>query len=223
MFRRSTNNPWIPPGGINSGYFSQIGGEDTAPVLALAGAGRFSGQLGQTVVHSTKTALQDSVRNPVTGVITPLFMGVYQLVKFAPVLTATGGNIQRGEIVYWDTNANNGVPLFQVTNTPSVTTGFRAGVVVNADQVVANAQGKFGYIQVAGLASMRYVAAVTSAIIGNLVVNPLTVNEVDAILDATAVTDLVFKTIVGVAYELPVNDGVLKVLMNMAGFYPNIG
>ena len=214
--RRSTNNPWIPPGGLNAGYFLQIGGEDVAPGVGA----RFPGQVGGIVYHDTASALKSSKTTVGT-----LFQGAYQLVKFAGTLTGTGGNIQRGEIVFWDINANNGVPNFVVTNTPSATTCFRAGVVINATAPVADAQGKFGYIQTGGLASMRY-GTVTSAVIGNVVVQPLTANEVDAIADGAAAASDTWgeiKTWVGTAYELPVSDSVLKVLMNPVGFYPNVG
>jgi hypothetical protein len=175
--------------------------------------------LGATVVHSFESALKASKTT-----IGTLHQGVYQLVKFAASLTGTGGNIQRGEIVFWDVLANNGLNTFTVTNTPSATTCFRAGVVLNANQVVANAQGKFGWIQVGGLASMRY-GTVTSAVIGNVVVQPLTVNEVDAIADAgtTFATNTGAKAFVGIAYETPASDQVLRVLMNPFGFYPNVG
>lgn len=220
MYRKSTNNPWISPTGfLNGGYFLHLGGEDVAPVLAQAGNSRFPGLLGATVVSSHADALKQSKLTVGT-----LHEGVYQLVKFASTLTGTGGNIQRGEIVFWDTLANNGLNTFTVTNTPSATTCFRAGVVINANTAVAGAQGFFGWIQVAGLASMRY-GTVTSAVIGNVVTQPLTVNEVDAIADAgtTFATNTGAKAFVGIAYETPASDQVLRVLMNPMGFYPNIG
>lgn len=222
MGTRSTNNPWVSPDGfLNSGYFGFIGGEDTAPVLQTTAGSRFPGLLGTTVIHSFDSALKASKTSVGT-----LHQGTYQLVKFAGTLTATGGNIQRGEIVFWDTLANNGLNTFTVTNTPTATTCFRAGIVICASQVVANAQGKFGWIQVGGLASVRYRAAVTSTVIGNLVVQEsLTSNEADAIADAgtTFATNAGAKTVIGIAYETPANDGVLRVLMNPFGFYPNVG
>jgi hypothetical protein len=172
------------------------------------------------VIHSFDSALKASKTSVGT-----LHQGTYQLVKFASALTGTGGNIQRGEIVFWDTLANNGLNTFTVTNTPSATTCFRAGVVICADQVIANAQGKFGWIQVGGLASMRY-GTVTNATIGNLVLQPLTSNEVDSNSDAAVTTTDTLgeiKTIIGIAYETPASDTVRRVLMNPFGFYPNVG
>lgn len=208
MYRRSTNNPWIPPNGLNGGpAFDAIGGLDPSP-----GAGsRFAGQLGCTIVHDNASALKDSKTTVGT-----LFMGVYQLVKFTTAIT-------RGSILQWDTLANNGLNDFEVTQTSTATTAFRAGVALFTD---AAATGKFGYIQVAGLAGMLYRAAVTSAVIGNLVVQTsLTTSDVDAIADAgtTFATNTGAKTVIGIAYETPANSSVLRVLMNPYGFYPNIG
>jgi hypothetical protein len=221
MYRRSTNNPWVSPDGfLNSGYFGFIGGEDTAPVLATAGGSRFPGLIGTTVVHSF-----DSANKASKTTVGTLHQGVYQLVKFASTLTATGGNIQRGEIVHWDTLANNGLNTFTVTNTPSATLPFRAGIVVNADTAVANAQGKFGWIQVAGLASVRY-GTVASAVLGNVVIQAtLTANEADAVADAgtTFATNGGAKLVIGLAYETPASDTVRRVLLNPFGFYPNVG
>lgn len=207
MYRRSTNNPWIPTNGLNGGpAFAQIGGEDTAP-----GAGaRYAGMLGQTVVHSNKSALQASKTTVGT-----LFMGVYQLVKFTSAIT-------RGRILTWDTLANNGLNDFEVTETVAATSPFRAGIALFTD---AQASGKFGYIQVAGLASVLF-GTVTSAIIGNLVTQQtLTTAVADAIADAgtTFATNTGAKTFIGIAYELPASATVTRVLLNPMGFYPNIG
>ena len=96
MFRRSSNNPWIPPQGLNSGSFPQIGGVETV-------GQRFRGLVGQTVVHSDASALKDSLTSVGT-----LYNGVYQLVKF-------NATVSRGQLVFWDTLANNGVSQFLVT------------------------------------------------------------------------------------------------------------
>lgn len=216
MFRRSTNNPWIPPGGINSGYFTTIGGEDVAPVLALAGNGRFPGLIGATVVHDTSSALKASKTSVGT-----LFEGVYQLVKFS-------GAITRGQLVFWDTNANNGIANFQVTHTVAATSVFRAGVALFTD---ASANGKFGYIQVAGLASMLFgaspAAAADSMVIQATAADTplLTVATVNTFADATAVPTTVawHKARVGYSYTAPTASVTNPVFMDLNAFIPNIG
>src|SRR5262245_57239747 len=205
MYRRSTNNPWIPVGGLNSGSFGTIGGADAGSL-----DNRFPGQLGQTVVHSNASALKASKTSVGT-----LFMGVYQLVKFTSAIT-------RGRILTWDTLANNGLNDFEATETVAATSPFRAGIALYTD---AQASGKFGYIQVAGLASVLF-GTVTSAVIGNLVTQQtLTTAVADAIADAgtTFATNGGAKTFIGIAYELPATGTVTRVLLNPMGFYPNIG
>lgn len=213
MYRRSSNNPWIPVGGINSGYFGTIGGADAGSL-----DNRFSGQLGQTVVHSNKTALQDSKLSVGT-----LFEGVYQLVKFSSAVT-------RGQLLFWDTLANNGIPNFLVTNVAAAAACFRAGVCLFTD---AAATGKFGYIQVAGLASMLYANSAPGPI-GSLVIQAtaadtplLTVNTVNTWADATILTGVAggtfMKSHVGLAYETPVQNAIARVTMYLNGFVPNVG
>jgi hypothetical protein len=203
MFRRSSNNPFIPAGGMNSGSMDTLGGPETV-------GSRYGGLLGQTVVHSMASALKAS--KTATGT---LYMGVYQLVKFTTAIV-------RGELLFWDTLANNGLNDFEVTHTVTAVNPFRAGVALYTD---ASAAGKFGYIQVAGLASCLY-GTVTSAVLGNIVIQTsLTTTTVDAIADAgtTFATNGGAKLFVGTAYETPVSDTVKRVLLNLAGFYPNIG
>lgn len=204
--RRSTNNPWIPPNGLNGGpAFAQIGGEDPSP-----GAGsRFPGQLGAVIYHDNASALKDSKTSVGT-----LFMGSYQLVKFTSAIT-------RGHILQWDTLANNGLADYEVTTAVAATSIFRAGIALFTD---AAAAGKFGYIQTGGLASVQFDATVTSAIIGNLVFqDTLTTSVADAEADALAITGVELKSIIGIAYELPVNNTITRVLLNPMGFYPNVG
>ena len=213
MFRRSTNNPWIPPNGINSGSFTPIGG-DSGDVGDPSG--RFPGQLGQTVVHSSRTALKDSFLSVGT-----LFEGVYQLVKFT-------GAMVRGQLVFWDTLANNGLADFEVTSTVTAASAFRAGVALFTD---AGASGKFGYIQTAGIANMLFGAAPAAAA-DSMVIQAtaadtplLTVATVNTFADATAVPTTVawHKSRVGYTYGVPTASVVNLVFMDLNGFIPNIG
>lgn len=213
MYRRSTNNMWIPPGGMNSGTFAKIGGEDPMP-----GAGaRYDGLLGQTVVHSDSSALKDSKLT-----IGTLFNGVYQLVKFHSAVV----NVLRGQLLFWDTLANNGLSQFQVTNVPTAASFFRAGVCLFSENAVG---GKYAYMQVAGLSSMLYANAAVGTI-GLPVIQAtavdtplLTVATVNTSALATAQLTEDVVALVGLAYETPTQNAVRRVLMNSMGFYPNIG
>lgn len=213
MFRRSTNNPWISPSGyLNTGAFDQIGGFEQV-------GSRFPGLLGQTVVHSNASALRES-----DSAIGTLYMGIYQLVRFS----STASAVQRGELLFWETLANNGLNDFEVTNVVTAPAAFRAGFALfgGAGDTLDN---KYGWIQVAGLASTRFIDDVTANTLGTVVVQTsLTSAEVDAIADATdyITTLTAYKTILGIAYELPADTtggAITRVLMNPMGFYPNIG
>lgn len=215
MFRSSTNNPWIPTGGINSGAFVKIGGEDSAP-----GAGdRFGGLLGSTVVKSNATALKASKTSVGT-----LFEGVYQIAKFSPGVT----NVLRGQLLFWDTLANNGINNFLVTNVAAAGLP-RAGVCLFDENSVG---GKFTYIQVYGLASMLYANAAVGALGAKVIqatavdVPLLTVNTVNTFADATQIGTLgvgtLMKSWVGMAYETPAQNAVRRVLMEPNAFYYNI-
>lgn len=208
-YRRSTNNPWIPVGGLNSGYFGTIGGADAGSL-----DNRFPGMLGQCVVYDNKAALKASKTSVGT-----LFMGTYQLVKFTSAIV-------RGQLVFWDTLANNGLNDFEVTSTSTAATAFRAGVALFTD---AAASGKFGYIQTLGLANMQFANAAVGTIGLGVIqatavnVGLLTVNTVNTITDATAVTAAELRAYVGVAYETPTQNVISRVLMDPKGFFPNIG
>lgn len=213
MFRRSTNNPWIPVGGLNSQYFGTIGGADIGSL-----DNRFPGMLGATVVHDNASALKASKTSVGT-----LFEGVYQLVKFNTAVT-------RGQLLFWDTLANNGLADYEVTATAAAAACFRAGVCLFTD---ASATGKFGYIQVAGLASIQFANAAVGPI-GSLVIQAtaadtplLTVNTVNTFADATQIGTLgvgtLMKSQVGLAYETPAQNTISRVLMYTNGFVPNVG
>ncbi len=207
MFRKSSNNPWVSPSGfLNTGSFAQIGG--TEPVGT-----RFQGMLGQTIVCSNADALKLS--NTSVGT---LYNGVYQLVKFTSAIV-------RGQLVFWDTLANNGLNDYGVTSTVTAATAFRAGVALFTD---ANASGKYGWIQVAGLANCLYgnstVGTIGLAVIQAtaLDVPLLTVATVNTSADATAQLTEDLRAYIGVAYETPAQNAVRRVLLSTGAFFPNI-
>lgn len=211
MFRRSTNNPWRPPQGINGTYFGTIGGADIGSL-----DNRFPGLLGATTVLDTASALKESAL-----AVGTLFEGVYQIVKFS-------GAIVRGQLVFWDTNANNGIPNLTVTHTVTAASAFRAGVALFTD---AAANGKFGFIQVAGRASMLFGAAPAAAAMSMVIQATaadtplLTVATVNTFADATAVPTTVawHKSRVGYTYTVPTASVTNPVLMDLNGFVPVVG
>lgn len=211
MFRRSTNNPYVSESGYyNYGSFSAIGGADN-----VGGGQRFGGMLGQTAVESNASALKVSYTT--TGT---LYQGIYQLVKFNTAIV-------RGELLFWDTLANNGLNDFEVTHTVTSVITFRAGVALYTD---SSATGKYGWIQVAGLASVLYANSAPDATLGLGVIQGTTkdvpdfsVTTVNTTAMATAQLAEDTLALIGVAYETPAQNAIKRVLLSLQGFYPNIG
>lgn len=207
MFRKSSNAGWVGgDGNLNSQYYDQIGGTEQVGT-------RLAGQLGQTVVLSNADALKQSKTSVGT-----LYEGIYQLVKFSSAVT-------RGELLFWDTLANNGLNDYEVTHTVTAAAAFRAGVCLFTD---ANASGKYGWVQVAGLASMLYANSAVGTIgLGVIQATALdtpllTVATVNTVAAATAWTSTFQLAFIGLAYETPAQNDVKRVLMNLGSFYPNI-
>jgi len=203
MQRKSSNNPWISPNGyLNSASFAQIGGPETV-------GQRFPGALGGKIVCSNADALKLS--NTAVGT---LYQGEYQLVKIA-----AGVTLSRGQLVFWDTLANNGLNDFEVTNTVAAAAVFKAGVAL-----YTGTAGQYCWIQTGGLANLLFRAAVTSAVLGNLVVmTALNDPLADGIADATDyfTTAGAYKRTIGLAYELPANGSITRVLLDAGSFVEN--
>lgn len=204
MPTKSSNNIWRPPTGMNTGSFAQIGGQE--PVGT-----RMQGQLGGIVVHSNASALLDSNTS-----IGTLYQGTYQLVKAASTLV-------RGQLVFWDTLANNGLNDYEVTSTVTAATAFRAGVAI-----CAATSGEYVFIQTDGLANCLYGAG-TPGTIGlaviqatNVDVPLLTVNTVNTSADATVQLTEDLRAFIGLAYETPAASTVTRVLLAPGAFFPNI-
>lgn len=203
MYRKSTNNPYVPVGGLNAGSFASIGGVSNEP----GGGSRFPGLLGQYVVYDNAAARKVSKTS--VGI---LYKGAYQLVKFVSTIT-------RGQLVFWNPYALDGLDDYEVTSTVTAPAAFKAGFAI-----CDGTSGEYGWIQIAGLASGLYAGSLTNATLGNLVIqSALNAATLDALADAGAVaTAGAFKQIVGWAYELPVISVTKQVLMNQAGFFTNI-
>lgn len=203
MPTRGSNNIWRPPTGMNSGSFAQIGGQE--PVGT-----RMQGQLGGIVQHSNASALLDSNTS-----IGTLYQGTYQLVKASSTLV-------RGQLVFWDTLANNGMNDFEVTSTVTAATAFRAGVAI-----CAATSGEYVFIQTGGLASVQFGNSAPGTI-GLAVIQAtaadtplLTVNTVNTSADATAQLTEDLRAYIGLAYETPTQNAISRVWLSPGAFFPN--
>ena len=212
----NTNNPWVSPTGyLNTGSFEALGGLDPSP-----GAGqRFPGLLGAMNVLDAKAALKVSKTTVGT-----LFEGTYQLVKFATAVTT----VTRGQILCWDVIANNGIPQYLVTATPTAATP-KAGIALAAETAGG---GKFVWIQTGGLASVLFGntlgAAGSLAIQGTVADTPLlTATTATTFLDGSAIPatgGTFMKSVLGQTYETALtNSAINRVILAPTNFYLNIG
>lgn len=117
------------------------------PVNAGTGANRYAGQLGQEIILGPDEIRFDSV----TGT---LYGGIYKYVRFASGATASPAV---GLIAFWDISVAE--DLYQVTNDESGTPGANliAGITINAVT-----KGNYGFIQVAGKATVQFRTTLTS-------------------------------------------------------------
>jgi hypothetical protein len=146
-----------------------------------------------------------------------LFGGIYRRV-FAKSGIVGGGNtgFKRGQLVFWDL-VTAGANPYQITNVEATDPQLIAGVVINAtDTSGVPVSGNWIWIQEAGLASVAYRAAVTSALQFNSVYwakagAGADNGTADALAGATAVTTLLQASFIGIAVDLPVNSAVKKV------------
>jgi hypothetical protein len=192
---------------MNYAAFDQLGGGPTGAMNS-----RFPGMLGQTNQLTNRDALKVSYTT--TGT---LYNGTYQLVKFASGVTT----VTRGQILFWDTLANNGLANYTVIASAGATNKFRAGIALTTETA---AGGLYCWIQTGGLASCLYKSSPSDTTIGDVVIQTsLSTTTVDAIADATdfGTTMGALSLLVGVAYEQPVTAAVKRVLLNPHGFYPN--
>jgi hypothetical protein len=163
----------------------------------LTGAAMFSGQLGEFVeVTSTQAAkLSDST-------VGTLYGGKYQYVLFKAGSSASNA---RGQVVYWDDEDS-----YVVTPDAPTSGARKAGITLNAVT-----KGQYGWIQVTGLASVLFKTGITKATpaVDDLVVVTVSANTADVLADATGLTSVNGKLILGVAVEAPVTASIKKVAL----------
>lgn len=193
--------PYLETIQISNGYYLNAANDPIAGAnVSPDGFAAYPGMLGKIWMGNHAGALLHS--DPAVGT---LFGGAYQYVKAATALA-------RGQIVRWDVLANNGLADYEVSSTlAAANEGFIAGIALNTVTL-----GNFCWIQVDGLASVLFRAAITAAALGNNVFQLTTTNTADAIADATAVINggaSGLKNWIGVAYQLPVNGTITQVML----------
>lgn len=172
----------------------------------------YTGMLGGKLFLDGPTALSLS---DVTNIGT-LYAGVYQMVKFAQAAV-------RGQIVFWDISENYDDYIVTTDESEVPTANLKAGIALRSMTA-----GRYGFIQVAGIASVKFRAVLTAAgAVGSRVVcagagagvdNGLA----DVIDDGTAVDQSlatqIIARMIGVAQTAPVGGEIDLVNLLAAGF-----
>jgi hypothetical protein len=198
-------------GNLNEGVGDAIpGGQKAGTITGAPSEGAF-GQLGNTVYLSQADAL--AYTNP-NGTIPTLYAGFYTYVQ---MLAGAVAAVAAGQLCFYDTLAHF-VAGIVTTDVTATTIGRTAGVILSTNWT----KGNYWWIYSGGgLSYVKSAAAVTSAVDGNLAtVTATPAPTVDGLADATAVTDAVAKSVVGVWAEAPANGALKRILMNTRSF-PN--
>jgi len=182
-------------------YLNTVNDPEVGSNIASAVQPRFGGQLGKLIAVNHAEAAMLSLASVGT-----LYGGWYQYVKAVTALA-------RGDIVAWDVVANSGLTDYEVTHTITAPhEGYLAGIALNTVTI-----NQYCWIQVQGLAGVKYRSSVTDKTAGNIVLQVTTTATADAIADATGtyisggVKGL--KNIIGAAYEAPTDSGVNLIVM----------
>lgn len=191
-------------GRLNTVNDPAIGGQP----LSIIGTSPVAGQLGQRVRFGYDELILGGGSTPMYDpTVGTLFAGEYQYVRFAAGATAAPA---RGLICFWDTSVAEN--LYQVTNDEPTGVSLIAGICLNAVT-----KGNYGWIQVCGLATVKARAALTKAgAVGDLMLAAAAgagadVATMDNQLDATALTSVLVRHLIGIAQAAPANGALSTV------------
>jgi len=166
----------------------------------IAGASRAPGQLGSILYIGPGDPLfYDSS-------VGTLYPGAYQYVQMYSSSTAAA---VVGGIAYWLDPTSSTVPYIV---TADATDGNQAGVFINPI-----AKGSYWFIQVDGLANVKFAASTTKATpaIKDLVVCSTGAGTADVLADATGLTSPLLKRVLGTAEEAPVGGSISAVMLQL--------
>lgn len=181
----------------------------------------YGGFVGQIVPLGKAAA--DYLSDKVNG--QQLYAGNYQYVKFNP----TTGPAVQGQVVFWLDNTTNLLPAggFEVTSDASAAQlGLVAGIAL-----ANTAKGKYWWIQVAGIAQVKFKSSITAATpaVGDLVYVDYATpsNLADDPAQTTQPTNAQLKAVLGIAWAVaPVASTLSPVMLGGAGnpkYYPGGG
>lgn len=175
--------------------------------IGTATAGRFPsvdgalGQLGMNLFVSTEEA---ALYTNSAGTLVELYGGFYRYVRMLPAAVAA---VAAGQLAFWSDPTVGTV----TTDVTAASIGQVAGVILSSAWV----KGNYWWIYSGGgLCYVRCAAAVTGTIAGQLaIVTQTPAPTVDSLADATAVTDAVLKSHMGVFYDAAANGALRRIIM----------
>jgi hypothetical protein len=154
-------------------------------VSSGTGAVQYGGQVGARVCLGNDDIAIVNSSSPT------LYGGIYQYVQF--FLTATKASVA-GLLAFWQTDST-----YIVTNDEPTGCSDIAGICLNAVS-----KGNYGWIQIAGKATVQYRAVLTKTTpaVGDLVIaaalGSVTPGVVDIIADATNITSVQLRSAIGI-------------------------
>jgi hypothetical protein len=196
----AVNNVNVPIVGQVNGIFAGIGGLPGTPVYGS------QGDTGKIICLSDAEAAAFSFLTNGT-----LFGGLYQLVQLDTAATSANALVGMAAFLL-DTAAggaeNSGSQGYVVTDQAhAIATTHCVGVFLNTIT-----PGNFGFIQVAGKATVQYTAAVTSASQSSSVTSTgATAGTFDAIV--AALTGITEPSVIGTRIQVPANAGLKTIHM----------
>lgn len=165
------------------------------------GVSKFGGQLGKTVWLDS-----DQVSKMFSPAVGTLYAGAYRYVRFKPLMTAA----VRGQVVFWDNTAAIGdYVVTSAEDTTTLVASSMAGILLGVPTA-----GNYGFIQVAGIATVQYRASITgTAATGRPVVISVAGGAAVGLADIVD-TAGIEPIQMGWAVDLPVNGALGRINMN---------
>lgn len=179
---------------VSTGLLNTVNDSVIGNMSGITGVSKFGGQLGKYLYVSS-----DQISQMYDSTVGTLYAGAYQYVKIA-----SGQTLAVGDLLYWDQGvAANTFTVTKAVNTTTLNYASAAGFCINV--ITA---GNYGFIQVAGIATGKYVASITGTkqTGAQVMASVATAGRVD-VIDA-AITGLTQNNFLGWAIDLPA-DGSL--------------
>lgn len=187
---------------VSTGKLNTVNETVIAGQAGMTGASKFGGQLGKAIWLDSS-----QVAGMFSSTIGTLYGGAYRYVKLSSASTPA---IVRGQILFWDNAAaENAYQVTAVQTTTTLVASSIAGVALNV--ITA---GNYGFIQVAGIASIKYRGTITGTAASGRPVVVSVAGGADLGLGDIVDTAGIEPIQVGWAIDTPVAGSTLRVNLN---------